>query len=60
MNMHREVGGAQKTAWYMRHRIRKCWEHGRSLYEEPVNVNVAYLNGKEKNEHSNKKLRAGR
>ena len=26
MNMHREIGAMQKTAWYMCHPIRKCWE----------------------------------
>ena len=53
MNMQREVGVTQKTAWYMCHRIGKCWEQSRSLFEGPVEVDEVYIGGKEK------KLRAG-
>ncbi len=60
MKLHRDLGITQKTAWHLAHRIRETWQDKRYEFLGPVEVDETYIGGKEKNKHSNKKLKAGR
>ena len=60
MKLHRDLGIAQSSAWYMAHRIRGMWTAEDDKFAGPVEVDETYIGGKERNKHEYKKQHAGR
>ena len=60
LQMSRQLGVRQATAWFMCHRIREAWNQGRFILDGEVEMDETYMGGKEKNKHAAQKLHAGR
>lgn len=56
MKLHREIGVAYKTAWFMLHRIREAWRlEKEELFEGPVEVDESYFGGLRRNMSKSKR-----
>ena len=60
MELHRNIGVTQKTAWFVLQRIREALKGALvPLVEGPVEAGAAYFGGCEANRYAHKHLNAG-
>src|SRR5689334_16723072 len=62
LQLSKQIGVTQKTAWFMLHRLREACggDQGLSKLRGIVEVDETHVGGLEGNKHENKKLHAGR
>lgn len=58
VQLSKNIGVTQKTAWFMLHRIRKCFEtENDGELKEKVEADETFIGGKNKNRHKDKKVK---
>ncbi len=60
LQLSKEIGCTQKTAWFVLHRLREAYDVAGVKLTGTVEVDETYLGGKEENKHASRKLKAGR
>lgn len=60
MQLAKEIGITQKSAWFVLHRLREACGSNLEKLQGIIELDETYVGGIEKNKHESKKLKAGR
>lgn len=60
LQLSKELGITQRSAWFMLQRLREACSNGHGTLQGIVEADECYIGGKESNKHNSKKLKAGR
>src|SRR5208283_5072723 len=60
LQLAKEIGITQKSAWFVLHRLREACNDDTSKLKGLIEIDETYIGGKESNKHEKSKLNAGR